>query len=106
MGNFVLALIGRMRVDSSRSTTECKWLIEMLNADTGVAQCWLLWPARARAVCRKLGIEYHLPAYYRIVYFWVPHLQFGVRRCHGVFVVKVYVMSLYTGGGLTIQVMT
>ena len=86
MGNCIRAVVARLRIECSQNYVGEKWLLKMLNADTGVSQCWVLRPARARAVCTALRIHYHLPAFYRKVYFWAPHLQFGreaVPRCVG-----------------------
>ena len=54
MGNYIRAVVARMRIECRQNYAGQKWLLEMLNADTGVSHCWVLRPARARAVCTAL----------------------------------------------------
>jgi hypothetical protein len=52
------------------------WLLEMLNAP---GADWWLRAGQARVVCKKLGLLYDEPAYYRDIHVWLPDVRWGTE---------------------------
>ena len=51
-----------------------QWLLALLKAP---GADWWLRAGVAQSVCRKLGIEYGEPSYYRDIYVWLPDVRWG-----------------------------
>jgi hypothetical protein len=50
-----------------------KWLLELLSEND-----WRIPATKANFVCRKLGIDFDEPSYYRDIVVWLPDLRFHV----------------------------
>lgn len=80
MGMYRKAVFDRLHSETtgeaSRNALEAKWLLSMLNEEGSE---WWLRATRARSICKKLGLEYGEPAYYRDILVWLPDERWGAE---------------------------
>ena len=78
MGTYLKAVYERLHSEvcgtASRATLGDQWLLALLKAP---GADWWLRAGVAQSVCRKLGIEYGEPSYYRDIYVWLPDVRWG-----------------------------
>ena len=80
MATYLEVVFGRLHSETigeaSRNSIEQKWLLDILKEE---GNNWRLPAARAKSVCRKLGLEYGEPAYYRDILIWLPDERWGAE---------------------------
>ena len=80
MGTYLKTVFDRLRTETtgeaSRNSLEQKWLLNMLKEQ---GANWWLSAARAKSICKKLGLEYGEPAYYRDIFVWLPDERWGAE---------------------------
>ena len=79
MGEYLRMVYDRVHSETtghaSRSSGEL-WLLTLLKSMKG-KDSWWLRASSAEFVCKKLGITFYEPSYYRDIRVWLPELQWG-----------------------------
>lgn len=78
MATYLKAVFERLHSEvsgiASRATLGDQWLLALLKAP---GADWWLRAGVAKSVCRRPGIEYGEPSYYRDIYVWLPDVRWG-----------------------------
>lgn len=74
MKTYLQKVFDRLKLETKKDSPVLvnNWLIPLLREND-----WRIPAARAKHVCKKLGIEYDEPSYYRDIVVWLPDEQFG-----------------------------
>ena len=78
MGCYLTKIQTRLHEETSQTSQTCinRWLFDMVeDYDYHIPSY------KAQEVCRKLGLEFSLQAYYRDIVVWVPDLHWGAIPC-------------------------
>ena len=74
MGIFLKAVHRELREEVRGRVAKEPWLLTMLKAP---GADWWIRAGQARLVCKKLGLLYGEPSYYRDIFIWLPDVRWG-----------------------------
>ena len=68
MDVYLDAISKRLKKEVNSKIATDQWLMTMIKAGD-----WWLHPRMAKTICKKLGLTYDEPYYYRAIHVWLPH---------------------------------
>eukprot|EP00978_Attheya_sp_CCMP212_P003543 scaffold7436_cov83-Attheya_sp.AAC.1 len=76
MGSYVYHIHERLKKETASKfpAFEEKWLLLLLKSKEN---SWWLRQGKAEIICKKLGIQFDEPSYYRDILVWLPELRWG-----------------------------